>query len=104
MLLTRRELAAAIGSGLTLSRTFAQSISAPENVAGIPVNYDESKVGQYTLPDPLRLSNGQPVKTAIDWMTKRRPEIVRLYEQDQFGRSPAHPIGISYDLFDKGTP
>ncbi len=36
-------------------------------------------------------------------MTKRRPEIVRLYEEDQFGRSPAHPTGISYDLFDKGT-
>ncbi len=24
----------------------------PENVADIPVNYDESKVGTYTLPDP----------------------------------------------------
>ena len=25
----------------------------PSVVAGIPVNYDESKVGTYTLPDPL---------------------------------------------------
>src|SRR4051812_24500715 len=25
----------------------------PAVVAGIPVNYDESKVGTYTLPDPL---------------------------------------------------
>ncbi len=103
MLLTRRELAAALGSGFTLSRAVAQSTNAPENVAGIPVNYDESKVGQYTLPDPLRYSNGQPVKTASEWLNKRRPEIVRLYEEDQFGRSPARPIGISYDLFDKGT-
>lgn len=104
MLLTRRELGAALSSGLTLSRAFAQSANAPENVAGIPVNYDESKVGQYTLPDPLRFSNGQPVRSAKDWMTRRRPEIVRLYEEDQFGRSPEHPIGISYDVFDKGTP
>ena len=28
----------------------------PEDVAGIPVNYDESKVGTYTLPDPLVMS------------------------------------------------
>ena len=29
----------------------------PSVVAGIPVNYDESKVGTYTLPDPLVTSN-----------------------------------------------
>jgi hypothetical protein len=104
MLLTRRELAVALGSGLTLTRAVAQSTNAPENVAGIPVNYDESKVGQYMLPDPLRFANGQSVKTTKDWISKRRPEIVRLYEENQFGRSPAHPIGISYDVFDKGTP
>ena len=27
-------------------------------------NYDEAKVGAYTLPDPLILANGQPVKDA----------------------------------------
>lgn len=104
MLLTRRELAAAVGSGLTLSRAFAQSTNAPENVAGIPVNYDESKVGQYTLPDPLRSSDGKPVKTAGEWMKERRPEIVRLYEANQFGRSPTRAEGLSFDVFDKGTP
>src|SRR3954447_12555217 len=104
MLFSRRELAAALGSGLTLSRTFAQTANAPENVAGIPVNDDESKIGQYTLPDPLRLSNAQPVTTAKDWIPRRRPEIVRLYEENQFGRSPERARDISYDVFDKGTP
>jgi hypothetical protein len=33
-------------------------------------NYDESKVGSYTLPDPLTFSNGKPVRNARDW--KRR--------------------------------
>ena len=28
----------------------------PTNVAGIPVNYDEARVGTYTLPDPLVLA------------------------------------------------
>src|ERR1039458_2128295 len=33
---------------------------ASDMVAGIPVNYDESKVGTYTLPDSLTLNNGKP--------------------------------------------
>ena len=33
-------------------------------VAGIHVNYDEALVGTYTLPDPLVLANGKPVKDA----------------------------------------
>ena len=36
--------------------------NAPELVAGIPVNYDEAKVGSYTLPDALKLANGKHVK------------------------------------------
>ena len=36
-------------------------------VAGIPVNYDEAKVGTYTLPDPLKLNDGKPVRDAKTW-------------------------------------
>src|SRR5450759_1969388 len=53
------------------------------------VNYDESKVGSYTLPDPLVMSNGAPVRDARDWREKRRPEIQRLFEEHVYGRSPA---------------
>lgn len=76
----------------------------PKNVAGIPVNYDESLVGSYTLPDPLVLSSGKRVRDAKSWYRKRRPEIVRLFEEQQFGRSPGRPDGMSFDVFDKGTP
>ena len=38
---------------------------SPDVVAGIPVNYDEAKVGTYTLPDPLTLNNGKPVRVSI---------------------------------------
>src|SRR5262247_4064730 len=76
----------------------------PKVVAGIPVNYDESRVGGYTLPDPLVLANGKPVRDAKTWVQKRRPEIVRLFEENQFGRSPARPAHMSFDVFDKGTP
>src|SRR5688500_8142225 len=49
-------------------------------VTGHVSNYDEAKVGAYTLPDPLVLQNGQPVRDADTWFKERRPEIVRLYE------------------------
>ena len=38
-------------------------------------NTDESKATQYTtIPDPLVLNDGKPVKTAKEWWDKRRPK------------------------------
>jgi hypothetical protein len=76
----------------------------PAPIAGIPVNYDESKVGNYTLPDPLTLSNGKPVRDTRTWTGKRRPEIVRLFEENEYGRCPGRPKAMTFDVFDKGTP
>ena len=75
----------------------------PKVVAGIPVNYDESLVGNYKLPDPLVMSNGKAVRDAKTWTTKRRAEIVKLFEENQYGRSPGRPAAMSFDVFDKGT-
>ena len=69
--------------------------SLPREVAGIPVNYDEGKVGTYTLPDPLVLNDGRPVKDAKTWTMRRRPEIVRMFETQQFGIAPGRPSGGS---------
>ncbi len=51
-------------------------------------NYDESKIAPYQLLDPLRMSNGTPVVTAVQWFSKRRPQIMRLFEDNVFGRTP----------------
>lgn len=77
---------------------------APKDVAGIPVNYDESLVGSYTLPDPLTLAGGQPVRDAGTWVEKRRPEIVRLFEENQYGRCPDRPKDLRFDVWERGTP
>ena len=83
----------------------AQVTDAPDAMnTGIPVNYTEAKVGTYTLPDPLKLASGSSVTTAGIWFEKRRPEIVRLFEENQFGRMPDRPADMSFDVFDKGTP
>jgi hypothetical protein len=95
---------AALTSALLLSACAAHGQNAPRTeVAGIPVNYDESRVGTYSLPDPLTLNNGAQARDAKTWIQKRRPEIVRLFEENQFGRSPGRPAGMSFDVFDKGA-
>jgi len=73
-------------------------------VAGIPVNYDEAKTGDYHLPDVLRLANGKTVRDAKTWNEQRRPEIVRLFEENQYGRAPGRPKDMSFEVFEKGTP
>jgi hypothetical protein len=83
----------------------AQVADAPDEMkAGIAVNYTESKVGSYTLPDPLKLAKGSAVTDAKTWFALRRPEIVRLFEENQYGRMPGRPEDMSFDVFDKGTP
>ncbi len=104
----KNRYAVAVPVGVLLLFLYAahgQTQNAPRSeVAGIPVNYDESRVGTYTLPDPLVLADGKPVRDAKTWNQKRRTEIVRLFEENQFGRSPGKPAGMSFDVFDKGSP
>jgi hypothetical protein len=64
-------------------------------------NYDESKVGAYTLPDPLVFENGKPVRTAAEWTKRRRAEILNLFVANVYGRSPRPPKGLCYRVFDE---
>ncbi|MBI3877947.1 MAG: acetylxylan esterase, partial [Verrucomicrobia bacterium] len=61
-------------------------------------NYDESKVGDYTLPDPLVCADGTKVTDAATWKKKRRPEIFKLFETQMHGRSPARPKDIQFEV------
>jgi hypothetical protein len=60
-------------------------------------NYDESKIPAFTLPDPLVSESGKPVTDAKTWANVRRPEIVKLFEQQVYGRGPA-PCSIEARL------
>jgi hypothetical protein len=59
-------------------------------------NSDESKVGSYTLPDPLVLQNGKPVRDADTWSKQRRPEILHLFETQVFGRTPTKHLPVRF--------
>lgn len=60
-------------------------------------NYDEAKVPNYTLPDPL-VVDGARVKDAKQWEARRRPEIFALLEREMFGRAPGRPDKMSFEL------
>jgi len=66
-----------------------------------PTNTDESKVGSYTLPELLKTADGKQVKDAKTWISKRRPEIVSLFETQQYGRAPGRPKDESFEIFEK---
>jgi len=55
---------------------------------GYAQNYDESKVGEYTLPELLATESGQTVSTSEQWENIRRPEILRLFEDHVYGQVP----------------
>ncbi|HUL54849.1 MAG TPA: acetylxylan esterase [Opitutaceae bacterium] len=63
-------------------------------------NYDEDKVPPYTLPDPLILQNGQPVRDADTWFKQRRPEILRLYESEIYGRVPPRAPKATFQVIE----
>ena len=61
-------------------------------------NYDEAKVKPYTLPDPLTLANGQPVRDADTWFKQRRPEILKLFQTEIFGRIPENTPKVKWEV------
>jgi len=67
-------------------------------------NYDEAKVGAYTLPDPLVMADGKRVSNPRQWR-QRREDILRLFETNEYGRTPksaknAGPITFAETLRD----
>lgn len=49
-----------------------------------------------TVPNLLQLHNDEPVESAQDWQTLRRPEILELFRTHVYGRSPAKPAALSF--------
>jgi hypothetical protein len=66
-------------------------------------NFDEAKVGDYLLPNPLICADGSRVTNAATWLTKRRPEILELYRENIFGRSPDTGTNMTFNVWEMST-
>lgn len=86
-----------------LPRTDAHGNPIRRAVTGHISNYDEAKVGNYTLPNPLALENGKPVTDAKTWYDARRPELLALYNDDIYGRVPTNAPAVSFKVAEADT-
>jgi hypothetical protein len=51
-------------------------------------NYDETKIVPYTLPELMVTAGGQRISTVDEWKNLRRPELLKLYQEHVYGRTP----------------
>src|SRR3990170_4314041 len=61
-------------------------------------NYDEAKVPSYNLPAVLETSQNQKVKNKRTWEKVRRPEILKLFEDNIYGQMPKTYSNIKYEV------
>jgi hypothetical protein len=50
--------------------------------------YDEAKIPIYQLPDVLTRFNGKKVKTEKTWFNKQRPQILKVFTNEEYGKVP----------------
>lgn len=65
----------------------------------------ESKISGFEdsvlLPDPLILNNGKKVKSPAEWRSIRRPEILKIFTSQMYGKAPARPAKIRFKEFER---
>ena len=63
---------------------------------GQEVNYEESRVPSYELPDVLRTESGHQVRSVADWERIRRPELLDVFSETMYGRTSREHIPVRY--------
>jgi hypothetical protein len=60
-------------------------------------NYDEAKANPFPeLPDPMKLENGKMVTDAKTWWNVRRPEVIRIFDDQIFGAPPGRTPTVKW--------
>ena len=65
-------------------------------MAKFVANYDEDKVPDYTLPDPLIFGDGTKVENSTMW-ERQRAEILSLFETQVYGKMPGAAAGMHFE-------
>jgi len=81
----------------------ALSMARPAVAQRFVPNYEEGKVPKFDLPDPLKLLSGKRVKTAEAWNTQRRPEVLRLFQEQVYGKAPGRPSKMVFRLVESSN-
>lgn len=73
---------------ISLSASNLKAQIKTDKFMGEIVNYDETAVPKYTLPEMLKTQQGKKVKDIATWERTRRPEILGLFEENIYGEIP----------------
>lgn len=66
-------------------------------------NYEEAKVPEYTLPDPLDVPGAGKIATREQWEENGRPATLKLIAQEMYGKMPVgKPEGFKAELAREG--
>ena len=65
---------------------------------GLEANFNENKVPDYRLPDPLICVDGTKVSDKRLWFEKRQREILELFEFHMYGKMPGKPENMSFEI------
>lgn len=61
------------------------------------INYDEAKAAGLPVPEVTVCEDGTKVTSKEQWLEKRRPELIRLFEREVYGRTPGgKPPGMRF--------
>lgn len=76
-------------------------VVSPADIAALTAktpsrNWDEAKVGSYTLPDMFALAGGGRVNTADVWEKQRRGEILAMFRSEVYGVAPPKPDDLTF--------
>ena len=64
----------------------------------ILINQEESKVPPYTLPDPLKTTDGKRVITSQQWLQHQRAAMLKLFADNVYGRMPGKPGNMQFKV------
>ena len=68
---------------------------------GQEVNYDETAIPPYDLPELLRFADGRSVRSVSEWPERRR-EILGVFAREMYGREPPAPEALECELVEEG--
>lgn len=64
-------------------------------------NFFERRIPNYVLPDVLRCNDGSYVKTVSDWVSKRRGEVLNIFQNEVYGVTLQDKVDARYEILDK---
>ncbi len=65
--------------------------------------WDEKDVPAYTLPDPLLMAEGRKVRSKKQWYAERRPELLSLFRDEMYGKTPEPFESQHYKVVEPAT-